>query len=336
MSVIASELKLYRSGTVSNAAANGGKLSTGEIVTSIKNNIFPDVSQAERLAGLIRFRKIFAKLTNAANEILYNPRYHFRSFTPAEDRVELFEGTQLDTQADITGSERMYGSGALQSDEVIGQNEFVCVLENAAQVIFEATGNSIFITDGVNEEYFHDVAAAKVGDEVTLTLDSGFTLLNNYLAADTIISSVIFVDASELLPTFDSVTDTSVGGNYNTVTAPLEGDNIGTIEEIFTLTFTSATEYDCVGAEVGAVGSGNISSDFAPTNADFSRAYFTLRSAGWGGTWASGDMQWNRMPKVTKELSKDLISHLVRDRPQLEVLLELILKLMILSTSPHL
>lgn len=290
MSIITSELKLYKSATVSNEVANGGRLSVNEIVTGVKNNIFPDVSQAERLAGIIRYRKIFAKLTNAANEILMNPKYHLRSYTPGEDRVEIFEATQSDTQASITGSEQKYGAGSLKTDVSIGDTSLICTLEDSSQDIFEATGNTIFVTNGTVEEYFTNVSASKVGADVTLTFDSGFTLLNNYLTTNTIISSVIFDDGEELKPTFGSVVAATAGdGDYDDTTYPLTGDCIGSVEETFTLTFTSSTEFDCVGAIVGSVGSGNITTNFAPTNTNFSRAYFTLLLSGWTGTWASGD-----------------------------------------------
>lgn len=290
MSIIAGELRLYKSSVVNHTTANGGKLSTTEVITAIKNNTFSDVSQADRLAGVVRYRKVFAKLTNIANEILFNPKYHLKTFTPGEDYVEMFLGTQIDTQVDIIGTERKYGSGSLKTNVSAGATEFICTLEDSTQNIFETTNNTIFISDGTNEEYFTNVSASKTGADVTLTVDTGFALLNDYLASNTSVASVIFTDATTLIPTFESVIATTAGdGDYNDTTNPLEGDNNGGIEEVFTLTFTSATEYTCVGAFVGEVGSGNITSDFSPINTDFSKPYFILRLGGWSGSWVSGD-----------------------------------------------
>ncbi len=292
MSIIAAELKWYKSKVITNTATNGGTMSINEVVDGVKNNIFPDVSQAERIAGLIRNRKIFAKLVNAANEILINPGFHIRDFTPAQDRVEMFVGTHTDVQGDITGSERHYGAGALTANVTAGATSFAMTLEDPSQDIFEATGNTVWIGNAINSEYHTNVSASKSGDQVTLTLDTGAQLANNYLTTDdTIVSSVIYGVLTELKPVVDSVTATAAGdGDYDDVTDPIEGSNIAAVEDTFTLTFTSSTAFDLSSALNGAMGiSGNTSSDFAPTNTDFGIAYFTLRAGGWNGTWASGD-----------------------------------------------
>ena len=65
------------------------------------------------------------------------------------------------------------------------------------------------------------------------------------------------------------------------------GNTIGTVEQTWTLTFTDATNYTVVGDTLGSVGSGTTAADFAPSNPAVSKPYFTLESAGWGGTWAA-------------------------------------------------
>ena len=49
MSIIASELKLYSSAVANDTTANGGVMSIAEIVGGVKNNVWPDVPQAERV-----------------------------------------------------------------------------------------------------------------------------------------------------------------------------------------------------------------------------------------------------------------------------------------------
>ena len=44
-----------------------------------------------------------------------------------------------------------------------------------------------------------------------------------------------------------------------------------------------------LGDMVGALGTGNLSADLEPVNSDFSRPYFTLRSAGFSGSFVAGD-----------------------------------------------
>ncbi|MBF0310825.1 MAG: type II toxin-antitoxin system HicB family antitoxin [Magnetococcales bacterium] len=67
-------------------------------------------------------------------------------------------------------------------------------------------------------------------------------------------------------------------------------DHIAGIEQTWTITFTSATDFTCAGDTVGSVGTGSRNSAFAPTNPDHARPYFTLPATGWGGTWASGNI----------------------------------------------
>jgi len=290
MSIIAAELKWYRSKVVTNTDTNGGKMSINEIADGVKNNIFPDISQAERLAGIVRYRKIFAKLTNAANEILINPGFHLKDFTPAQDRVELFVGDHIDVQGDVTGSERMYGAASLSENITAGSDALTVTLEDATQIIFEPTGNTVFIGDATNSEYHTNVSASQVGDQVTLTLDTGSQIANNYLVGDsTRISSVIYGTLTELKSVVDAVSVASAAGTFDDTLFPIIGDNLGAVEDTLTLTFTSATDFNCTDLAANTLGSGNISGDFAPVNADYGTPYLTVPAAGWGGTFAVGD-----------------------------------------------
>lgn len=40
-------------------AQNGGRMAFSQLVSGVKNNLFPDVSQSERLAGAVKWRKAF-------------------------------------------------------------------------------------------------------------------------------------------------------------------------------------------------------------------------------------------------------------------------------------
>ncbi len=83
--------------------------------------------------------------------------------------------------------------------------------------------------------------------------------------------------------------ETSTSGTYDESTYPVSGDNKGTVEDSWTLTMTSSTDFDCVGINTGAVSSGTVGTDFTPINPDTGTGYFTLPGAGWSGTWATGD-----------------------------------------------
>jgi hypothetical protein len=81
----------------------------------------------------------------------------------------------------------------------------------------------------------------------------------------------------------------AVDGTYDETTYPLTLDNIGTIEQTWTLTFSSATEFEVVGDVVGSIGTGDTSTDFIPINEDWTKPYFTLDAYGWADTWQAND-----------------------------------------------
>jgi len=108
MAITASDFT-YRKATTNNyLAENGGRMSASVIPSSTKNNIFPDVTNAERISGLTRYRKIFCLIENSENLSLENAYAHLVKPPVGDDWMTLFEGTQTDTQSDIS-SPREYG-----------------------------------------------------------------------------------------------------------------------------------------------------------------------------------------------------------------------------------
>ncbi|MBF0421890.1 MAG: hypothetical protein HQL73_02740 [Magnetococcales bacterium] len=297
MTILSSELLLYKSAIVGSGGNNGGVMGTTLVANGVKNNIFPDVDQARRISGVVTFRKLFLKVANASNGIFANPKLYLDlSATLGGDRVLMFAGTQTNTQSDLTGSERLYGAGTLDVDVSPGGTSLRVNVQSAGDRIFRG-GDTIRITDGSNSDYLTLAATDGVswdGTLATLTLASGGGIPNSYAASLTRVASVL--TPSDVEGVFDSWSGSSsagtYGGNAPTITpinvVPIL-DWIGTIEQTWTFTFTSATTFVCVGDTVGSVGGGSSTANFAPSNADFSRPYLTLPASGWGGTWALGD-----------------------------------------------
>lgn len=96
--------------------------------------------------------------------------------------------------------------------------------------------------------------------------------------------------------TWDNVTwsATIVGspaaGTYNDALAPIELTNAGALTEKFALRFLSSTTFQCLGENVGVIGTGSINEDFAPVNPISNVPYFRLRAVGWGAGWAAGNV----------------------------------------------
>lgn len=292
MSIIASELQWYKSETVDDTINNGGRMSSNLSPTQVKNNVWPDVSQAERIAGSTKYRKMFIKVSNDDDITLVNPRIFVETYTPADDNVSIFEGTQNDIQDDLTGSERLYGCGQLDANVIATATSMDVLTEGVALDHFQ-DGDLIRISDktdvddgGGNEEFVTISGAPSYSGDVA-TISFTPALANGYSAAATRVASVI--EASNIIGASTGVTVVSGGGAYDDATYPVELDSIGSVEQDWTLTFTSPTAFDIVGDTLGNVGSGNISTDATPNNPDFSKPYFTLQQEGFSGTFSAAD-----------------------------------------------
>ena len=291
MTIVAAEVKKYRSAEVSDAITNGGLMSNNEMISNVSENVFPDVPQSERVAGSTKFRKSFVKVENDNDETLFNTRLFLNRTSPGDDIVTIFAGTQSDTQNDITGSEDHYGAGQLNADVLAGVTSIdVLVEDDSIDRIFRV-GDVIRITDketiasGGNEEFRLIDSVSYVVDLATI----GFLdpLANGYTAANTYVGSGL--DVGNIVGTFDTFVVTSGGGAFDEIGQPIVVDSIGGVQDAWTLTFTSSTAYDAVGAVTGAVGSGTVASDFSPNNPAFAKPYFTVPSAGFSGTFAASD-----------------------------------------------
>lgn len=288
MAIIASELKWMKSRVVSDTSSNGGKMSDTVAVTGVKNNVFPDVTQAERTAGVTRYRKLFAKVANDADLTLYNPKVHMTETTPGNDYVSFCAATQTNTQGDLTGSERYYGSADLASNITASDTTFTATLEATANagVFNDGSTDTIWVGDGTNAEYHELVDISITGATVTFTLDAGDQMLNNYNTSNTVVASV--VETADIACAVGTPSISSASGTFDETDVTL--DNIATISDTITCTFTSSTAFDVTSSDLGSLGSGNTSGDFSYNNPNQSnKPYFTILSTAWGGTWATSD-----------------------------------------------
>lgn len=288
------ELKLYRSTTVSDASSNGGKASATEVQDGALGNLFAPTSQAERTDGSEKYRKCFWRVENDDDLTLYFAEVFLDEITPGDDIHAFFPGTPTDTQAEIdegASGFRFYGAGTLDVNVSASATQVKVLVEDPSIVLFY-NGDKIRICDkdgldgSGNEEDAVISGVPTIGSDGVVTIDLVDPLQNSYTTANTRVASVY--EYGDVTVTFEDFLVTSAGsGDYDDTF--LLGDNIGSIEETWTLTFTSATSYTIVGAEVGSVGTGNVSGGAQPNNPSKSKPYFNLQSGGFSGVWASAD-----------------------------------------------
>lgn len=291
MTILDSEIKFYKSATVGDTSANGGRMSSSEIASGAAANVFAAVDNAERVAGSTKYRKVFCKVANDADETLHNGRVFLEVQSTGEDVVTFFPATNTDTQAAITGSEDQYGAGVLDANVSAAATEIDVLCEPGNTDIFR-DGEVIRISDkediddeSGNEEFVTISGTPSVASDVA-TITFTPALENAYLASVTKVSSVH--EHGDVEVTVDNFVVTSAGdGDYDDEF--LTGDAIGSVQQTWTLTFTSATDFGIVGDTIGSVGTGSTGAGASPNNPAFTKPYFVLDSDGFSGTWAAAD-----------------------------------------------
>lgn len=295
MSIISTELIFYRSSTVNDTTANGGVMSTNSITSGALQNVFPNALSAERTSGSTKYRKIYLKVANDDDLTLQDAKFWLDNITAANDWCVFWGGTQTDTQASITGSERKYGCATLKTTVTASATVIIAIVEDTSITGIFQNGDMLRITDKAspssvtgNEEFVTISGVPSVsGDEVTITLAAP-GLVNGYTGGTaTRIMSVL--QAGDIACSTTGWVETSSAGTFDETAYPVVCDNIGTIRQTWTLTFLDATSFTVVGDTVGSLPSGVRSSDYSPNNASFAKPYFTIDMEGWGGTWAAGE-----------------------------------------------
>ena len=295
MSIISSELVWRKPAEASEAGTNGGRMTAVSISSGVKNNLFPDVPQSERVAGSTKYRKAFIHNVNDSHLALISPKVFALFPTPGDDFVVIFPGTQSDTQSGIGTPAQLYGAGKLTVDAAANATTIQVTVENWALAPIFAAGMVIRLSsktsvdDATGNEEYRTIAPAGVSanaNNITLTLTAGLTY--SYSASSPTnpgyVSSVITPADMVAAITAPQV---SVAGSYNNGSYPAIADNTGSIEQNWTLNFSSASNFTVTGDTVGLVGAFSTGNDCAPTNPNFTspaKPYFTLSRFGWAGT----------------------------------------------------
>lgn len=295
MTILSTELVFYKSAVVNDTTANGGVMSNNSITSGGVQNVFSNVLSSERTSGSTKYRKLFLKVANDDDLTLIDSKFWLDDITAAEDYVCMFAATQTDTQADITGSERKYGCGTLKTTVTASATVITATVENSSLTGIFANGDQLRITDKLtptsttgNEEFVTISGVPSVsGSDVTITIAAP-GLVNGYTAGTgTRIMSIL--EAGDIECSISNWVETSTAGTFDETTYPVICDNIGSIEQTWTLTFLDASNFTVVGNTVGSLAAGIRTSDYAPNNTNFTKPYFTIDTDGWGGTWAIGE-----------------------------------------------
>lgn len=294
MSIERSNIKYYKSLVYDDTVGSGGRRSNTQITSGSSNQLFPVITTAERAAGSVKFRKIFAQIENAQNLPLIDAKVYIENPTPAQDMVFFTPGTATNLKSGLTGTEKLYGCGFLTAPVIATATDLTVRVEDGTIPIF-ASGDLVRIsnkatiddtTAGTTEEYATITGTPTVlGNVVSFSIVSG--LLYGYAALTTRVASVY--QAGTVESSYDDLLVSSANGVYDEVNYPIETLSISTIDQIWTLTFTTLNLVTVVGNSIGSLGSFLILSGVSPVNVPYSSSYFTLPAAGFSGTFAAND-----------------------------------------------
>lgn len=298
MTLTSSDIILNRSVLNSDTvpAQNGGRMAYTQAVSGVKNNVFSDVSSAQRLSGATRWRKLFWFINSNTATAMFTARVFIDRMTAADDYLLIQPATATGTEATDKNEALLYGVGALASNVLAGVESIAVTCEHAdyAALLPFRVGMLVRISNipvggGAGTEEFVPLTAVSItGAAATLTF-TGYPLANNYLAANTLVSGVIEVAqvaGAFATPVVTSTAGTLAHGTAGNVTVPSKGS----INEAWTLTFSSPTTFSVSGAVTGALaGTGSISADYSANNPSTSTPFFTILAAAWGGTFVAGD-----------------------------------------------
>ncbi len=297
MPITSTNLVFRRAALVSDTTAtqNGGRMTSSAIVSDAKNNLFPDVSQAQRVAGAEHFRKLFMHVANADNDALLNARVFLEDITPGDGFLLLYQVGQADVQSDLVG--RPYGVGRLAAAVGVEATSLVVGFEHPSMSTTRPVRSgdlvrvaNIAATGGNGVEALATVDNVTwAGAQATVTLTAPLGQAFDPAAGPVTVSSCITQAEVKASASPSNASWNPAGSLLLT--------NKGTIYQTWTLTFTSPTEFRLDGDSLGAsVATGTTSADFAPAPAG-GVPFFTMPASAWVGTWAAGNwLQFSTSP----------------------------------------
>ena len=283
-----------------------GRMSKDLIVLGGVQNVWRHVTSAQRKNGYFDYAEIWCHVATATVDTLIDPAFLLDAPTLSDkDYMMYFTMGNREKISDIAGTDtgtdakRKYGSHKLAVDIVGGAavHTFRVLAKNAALV----TGNDKIIFAGDSIRISNKLTAdALTGTEVDLTVSSltpsglyiDITTVESILSsftADGVTRVSSLIRPADIAAACTTPVKTSSAGTYDFTTYPLVLDNIATVDQNWTYTFSDASHFALTGDELGAVGTGTIGVDFSPNNPDYTRPYSTLEAAGFGGTWAGGN-----------------------------------------------
>jgi hypothetical protein len=279
MAVNSSDIGLNYPEVIDDTTSNGGKRTDNVVVSGAIANGFPNVSSSERLNGVVRARKFFLHLFNTDNSPLINTKILLYGTSPAGDYYKLYDA---DNEGVVAGdgstlTSNAYASGNLSTALTGGSSTSIAVsCEYDGSTLGDDDGFShgfVAVIEGGVVEFVEIDAATRSwsGNTVTLPIKStynGTGKISQSFATSAVVSA--YIDAGTIQATVDNF----VGNNIDSSQVLVQ--NLGCVEDSWTITFTSATEYTISSTKYLYNEAGNISTQKVINNASTGTPALTI------------------------------------------------------------
>lgn len=289
MALVQSDIKVFKSTNISDTSANGGAMSTLELV-DVVGALFPNVDNTERLNGSEKWRKVFFKLHNDGLLPLISARLYQDMDTNGTDTILMAPATSIDdTQVSLPGTPHLYGSLPLAFTVSSGATSISVALPQGVTTSFYQVGDTIRVTDkditsGVgNEDFVAITSVDTIGSSVTLAIAPPLSV--GYSSSTARVMNVL--EYGDLYAKVTNQAITSTAGLFDFSKIVL--NNRSAISSTWTLTFTSSTAFTMTSSVAGAMGAGNTSNQVVLNNPSYNLPYLAIPTAAFGGNYLSGD-----------------------------------------------
>jgi len=283
-----SELLFFKT-TFSNVAAeNGGPIIDTQCTPGGINNVFDHVLSDDRTSGLTTLRKIGLKIHQDGNGYLSTARMGIEP-TLGDDVVRMMAATASQYEDDLTGGETYYAGGVLVNAVTAGDQSLVIDVKELDCVDDIADGEKIYLTDKYtpvsagNGEYLTvNGTPSKSGTQLTIATDE--EIANSYAAySDGTGGKVCGVLEHGTVQAASSSIVQSRAGGFDFTSYPILLNNMGAINDSFTITLQDNSTFTCVSDRLGTLAAGSKSANYAPLHPEWNKPLFTLSMAGWDG-----------------------------------------------------
>lgn len=255
--------------------------------TTELEDVFPQGTCIELLGG--GFATIFSYKDGDDNNLEY---HRIASTVSTENMIPTPDGVETDFSLTCSGSNLPIEPKTAMIEYVLGSTTYEVYDNGSGSFVgVHFTSGTIDYDTGVINIVFN---VAPVGSNVVVNYQKSNTSWSGNVAtvtlADGMLNDYSIANADTFigmcLPVGDLIATVTASwslqtGDFDVTQVALT--NKGTIEQFWTLEFSSASEFLCTGDTKGSLGIGNISSEFNPSNPDQGSPYFTIPINCWDG-----------------------------------------------------